>query len=230
MPHGRVGQLVEAPVNKTQRRPQPQQEFGQDPHALPVGRETSLEIAIGREVRDFRKKIDMTVAELAKLAGLSAGMLSKIENGMTSPSLATLQALSRALHVPVTAFFRKFEEERDATFVKSGQGLTIERRGTRAGHQYQLLGHTMRKSIAVEPYMITLTADSDVFPLFQHAGIEFLYMLEGEVGYRHGDKTYTLTPGDSLYFDADVPHGPEELRKLPIRFLSIITYSRESED
>lgn len=211
-------------------RSKPPQEFGQDPHALHGGREGSLEISIGREVRDFRKKIDMTVAELAKLAGLSAGMLSKIENGMTSPSLATLQSLSRALHVPVTAFFRKFEEERDATFVKAGQGLTIERRGTRAGHQYQLLGHTMRKNIAVEPYMITLTERSDVFPLFQHAGIEFLYMLEGEVGYRHGDKTYTLTPGDSLYFDADVPHGPEELRKLPIRFLSVIAYTRESED
>ena len=213
-----------------QRPKKPPQEFGQDPHALSGGRESNLELSIGREVREFRKKINMTVAELAKLAGLSAGMLSKIENGMTSPSLATLQSLSRALHVPVTAFFRKFEEERDATFVKAGQGLTIERRGTRAGHQYQLLGHTMRKSIAVEPYMITLTEDSDVFPLFQHAGIEFLYMLEGEVGYRHGSKTYTLTPGDSLYFDADVPHGPEELRKLPIRFLSIITYSRESED
>lgn len=219
-------------VNRQPRRQRekPTKEFGQNPHALEGGRESSLEISIGREVREFRRKIDMTVAELAKLAGLSAGMLSKIENGMTSPSLATLQALSRALHVPVTAFFRKFEEERDATFVKAGQGLTIERRGTRAGHQYQLLGHTMRKNIVVEPYMITLTERSDVFPLFQHAGIEFLYMLEGEVGYRHGDKTYTLTPGDSLYFDSDVPHGPEELRKLPIRFLSIITYSRESED
>lgn len=212
------------------QRQKPAQDFGQDPHALAGGRDSGLEISIGREVRNFRKKINMTVAELAKLAKLSAGMLSKIENGMTSPSLATLQALSRALHVPVTAFFRKFEEERDATFVKAGQGLTIERRGTRAGHQYQLLGHTMRKNIAVEPYMITLTADSDVFPLFQHAGIEFLYMLEGEVGYRHGDRTYTLTPGDSLYFDADVPHGPDELRKLPIRFLSIIAYTRETED
>ncbi|MEX0696522.1 MAG: XRE family transcriptional regulator [Dongiaceae bacterium] len=201
----------------------------QDPHGLAGPRDGQLEGAIGREVREFRRKLDMTVAELARLASLSAGMLSKIENGMTSPSLATLQALSRALQVPVTAFFRKFEEERDASFVRAGQGLTIERRGTRAGHQYQLLGHTLRKSIAVEPYLITLTARSDVFPIFQHAGVEFLYMLEGEVGYRHGDKTYTLTPGDSLFFDADAPHGPEELRKLPIRFISVIAYARESE-
>ena len=212
------------------KRPKPPQEFGQDPQALGGGRESNLELSIGREVREFRKKINMTVAELAKLAGLSAGMLSKIENGMTSPSLDTLQALSRALHVPVTAFFRRYEEERDATFVPAGQGLTIERRGTRAGHQYQLLGHTLRKNVAVEPYLITLTEKSDVFPIFQHAGVEFLYMLEGEVGYRHGNKTYVMRPGDSLFFDADAPHGPDELRKLPIRFLSIICYAREGEE
>ncbi|HUL08412.1 MAG TPA: XRE family transcriptional regulator [Candidatus Acidoferrum sp.] len=199
----------------------------QDPHGLVGATHAQLEIAIGREVREFRKKLDMTVADLAKLADLSAGMLSKIENGMTSPSLDTLQALSRALQVPVTAFFRRYEEERDATFVPAGQGLTIERRGTRAGHQYQLLGHTLRKNIAVEPYLITLTEKSDVFPIFQHAGVEFLYMLEGEVGYRHGNKTYVMRPGDSLFFDADAPHGPDELRKLPIRFLSIICYARE---
>jgi uncharacterized cupin superfamily protein len=99
---------------------------------------------------------------------------------------------------------------------------------TRAGHQYQLLGHSIGKTIAVEPYLITLTEESDVFPIFQHSGLEFIYMLEGKVGYRHGDRTYILTPGDSLFFDADAPHGPEELRKLPIRFLSVISYSRLS--
>jgi len=199
----------------------------QDPHSLAGKRDSNLEVAIGREVRGLRRKLDMTVAELARQAGLSAGMLSKIENGMTSPSLDTLKALSAALQVPVTAFFKRFEEERDATFVKAGHGLNIERRGTRAGHQYQLLGHSLRRALAVEPYLITLTADSDVFPLFQHEGIEFIYMLEGEVGYRHGHRTYLLAPGDSLFFDADVPHGPDELRQLPIRFLSVITYLRE---
>ncbi|MFQ5974210.1 MAG: cupin domain-containing protein, partial [Alphaproteobacteria bacterium] len=81
--------------------------------------------------------------------------------------------------------------------------------------------------IAVEPYLITLSEESDVFPVFQHDGIEFIYMLEGVVGYRHADKTYRMTTGDSLFFDADAPHGPEELLELPIRFLSVIVYSRE---
>ena len=202
----------------------------QDPHALAGARDNRLEVAIGREVRAFRKDLDMTVMELARAAGLSTGMLSKIENGAISPSLATLQALSRGLQVPVTAFFRRFEEERDATFVSAGEGLKIERRGTRAGHQYELLGHSTGGRVTVEPYLITLTEKSDVFPLFQHSGVEFIYMLEGEVGYRHSDKTYVLEPGDSLYFDADAPHGPDQLRQLPIRFISIIAYPRDEED
>jgi transcriptional regulator with XRE-family HTH domain len=202
---------------------------GQNPHALMDEREGRLECAIGRQVREFRTKSLMTVAELSRQAGLSAGMLSKIENGMTSPSLATLQSLSRVLNVPVTAFFRKFEEQRDAAFVKAGEGLTIERRGTRAGHQYQLLGHSIGKSVVVEPYLVTLNEQTDVLPLFQHDGQEFIYLLEGEVGYRHGDKLYPMQAGDSLFFDADAPHGPEELRQLPIRLLSVIVYSRVGE-
>jgi len=207
----------------------PQNSDVQNPHATEGARENSLEVAIGHQVREYRMKLGMTVADLGRQANLSLGMLSKIENGMTSPSLSTLQSLSRALNVPVTAFFRKFEEQRDASHVKSGQGLMIERRGTRAGHQYQLLGHTIGKSLVVEPYLVTLTEESDVFPLFQHAGLEFIYLLEGEVAYRHSNKLYEMEAGDSLFFDADAPHGPEELRKLPIRLLSVIVYSRAGE-
>jgi hypothetical protein len=47
--------------------------------------------------------------------------------------------------------------------------------------------------------------------------------------YRHGDKLYPMSAGDSLFFDADAPHGPEELKKLPIRILSVIVYSRAGE-
>jgi transcriptional regulator with XRE-family HTH domain len=204
---------------------------GQDPHGLVGARDAILEVAIGHEVRACRNKLGITVSDLAAAAGLSLGMLSKIENGMTSPSLTTLQALSKALGVPITAFFKRYEERREVIFVKAGEGLAIERRGTRNGHQYHLLGYSgdQTSRVVVEPYLITLTKESDVFPLFQHAGKEFLYMLEGEVVYRHADKRYTMQPGDSLYFDADAPHGPEEMVKLPVRFLSIISYPRGEE-
>ncbi|MGI9271452.1 MAG: helix-turn-helix domain-containing protein [Woeseiaceae bacterium] len=189
-------------------------------HTEPV--DNTLEQAIGRQVRHFRKQIDMSVADLCKTSGLSQGMVSRIENGNTSPSLATLSALSGALNVPVTALFRAFEEQRDAVYVPAGEGLAIERRGTRAGHQYQLLGHSLHGDVSMEPYLITLEEHSEVFPLFQHAGIEFIHMLSGEMVYRHGSSTYPLQPGDSLFFDADVTHGPDELIDLPVRFISVM--------
>lgn len=198
----------------------------QDPHAVREPRANNLELAIGHEVRIYRKKLGITVADLAAATGMSVGMLSKIENGNISPSLTTLQALSKALGMPITAFFRGFEEPKSASFVKAGEGVNLERRGTRAGHHYSLLGHIENNTsgVVVEPYLITLNAESDIFPTFQHEGMEFLYMLEGEVVYRHGDSLYRMQAGDSLFFDADAPHGPEELVKLPARYLSIISY------
>ena len=190
--------------------------------------ENALEKAIGRQVKRYRAQLGLTITDMCTRTALSAGMMSKIENGNTSPSLATLRALSTALNVPVTALFREFEEQSDATFVKAGEGLAIERRGTRAGHQYQLLGHSVHSAVSVEPYLITLEKESEVFPIFQHSGVEFIYLLQGSMIYRHLNATYTLTPGDSLFFDADAPHGPEELVELPVRFLSVISQSGDS--
>lgn len=198
----------------------------QNPHAVRGGKERRLEVAIGHEVRALRKHMGITGADLADGCGLSVGMLSKIENGLTSPSLTTLQALAHSLGVPLTYLMRKYEEERMVVQVKSGEGVELERRGTRAGHQYKLLGYLAANNSGVmaEPYMITLTDKSDEFPAFQHEGVEYLYCLEGVVEYRHGDKTFLMEPGDSLFFDADAPHGPEKLVELPVRYLSIIAY------
>ncbi|MEP0951710.1 MAG: XRE family transcriptional regulator [Paracoccaceae bacterium] len=201
----------------------------QDPHRVDENREKVLEVAIGREVRAYRRKQEITVAELSSITGISIGMLSKIENGNTSPSLTTLQSLANALSVPLTAFFRRFEESRTAVHTKAGAGVEMEREGTRANHQYNLLGHigSNASGVIVEPYLITLSDEADIFPTFQHAGIETIYMLEGVVDYRHGDQVYNLQPGDTLFFDADAPHGPENLISLPARYLSVISYPQD---
>ncbi len=208
---------------------QPVTKLEQDPHRVRDEREKVLEVAIGREVRAFRKRQGITVAELSRLTDLSIGMLSKIENGNTSPSLTTLQNLANALSVPLTAFFRGYEENREAILTKAGEGVEIERAGTRAGHQYNLLGHIGSNSsgVIVEPYLLTLTKESDTFSTFQHSGIEMIYMLEGRLDYLHGNEIYPLDPGDTLFFDADAPHGPQRLVQLPIRYLSIICYPQQ---
>lgn len=215
-----------SPPDRTDGKPA----LSQDPHRVRNASERNLEAAIGREVRSFRQQQGMTVAQLAQLTGLSIGMLSKIENGITSPSLTTLQALSHAFSTSITSFFRGFEERRAVQHVKAGDHVEIDRRGSRAGHQYNLLGHigANASGVMVEPYLITLTSKSDTFPAFQHDGIELLYMLEGVVDYRHGDQIFRLEPGDSLIFDADALHGPEGLVTLPARYLSVISYPQPS--
>jgi transcriptional regulator with XRE-family HTH domain len=189
----------------------------------------SLEAGIGSEVRRLRKSLDLTMAELAASSGISAGMLSKIENGAISPSLATLDSLAKALNVPISRLFAETEERRDCSFVKAGTGVRIDRRGTKAGHLYDLLGHSLAGEIGVEPYLITLSEDALPYTHFRHAGVEFLYMLSGKVRYRHADRSYMMGPGDALFFDAAARHGPEELIEKPMRYLSIIIYPLQRE-
>jgi transcriptional regulator with XRE-family HTH domain len=186
----------------------------------------SLEASIGVEVRSLRKSLDLTVAELAIAAGITTGMLSKIENGAISPSLATLVSLARALNVPISRLFAETDERRDCSFVKAGTGVRIERRGTKSGHKYDLLGHSLSAEVQVEPYLITLASDAVPYTQFRHAGMEFLYMLSGKVLYRHADSTYLMEPGDALFFDAAARHGPEELVEAPMQYLSIIIFPR----
>jgi len=195
--------------------------------AAPEAAPGSIEASIGAEVRRLRRSLDLTVAGLAATAGMSAGMLSKIENGGISPSLASLDALARALNVPITQLFTDAEERRDCSFVKAGKGARIERRGTKAGHLYDLLGHSLEGEIAVEPYLITLSEGAEPYTQFRHAGVEFIYMLSGRVNYRHADRSYAMEPGDALYFDAAARHGPEKLTRLPMQYLSIIIYPRK---
>jgi transcriptional regulator with XRE-family HTH domain len=191
--------------------------------------DNGLELAIGQGAREFRKQAGLGIVELARRARLSPGMLSKIENGAISPSLATLQSLAKALQIPVTCLFREFEEVRDTTFVRAGEGLLVSRDGPRIGHEYRILGHTTSKRVAIEPYLMSYDDPTEVFPIYQRSGNEFIYVLEGKLTYRHGNKLFAMSAGDSLLFDAAVPHGPEKLSKTPVRYIAVVCYARSPE-
>ena len=189
------------------------------------GVEGLLERAIAVQVRRHRRARGMTVGELAVRAGISKAMLSKIENSLTSSSLTTLARLAAALDVPVTALFLGADvDDREAVFTPADGGAQIVARGSRVGHEYTLLGQLRGPHKRMEAHLVTLTERSEVFPLFQHAGTELLFMLEGEMVYGHGEASYTLAPGDALQIDGEGVHGPQELLALPIRFLSVVAY------
>ena len=190
----------------------------------------SLERYLGNTIRDLRQQHGLTIADVANLAGISRGMLSKIENAQTATSLENLARLAQALGVSLATLFKSYDlRAGNAQLVKSGEGMEVVRRGNKRGHTYHLLAYDQGPNKTFEPFLITIDHESETFPVFEHPGTEFIYMLEGSMEYRHGQNTYTLAPGDALTFEADIQHGPEKLIQCPIRFLSIIMYPQVGE-
>ena len=188
----------------------------------------AIEHHIGNVIRQQRNSNHLTINEVAELASISSGMLSRIERGDVSASLDTLEKLATALGMPMSLFFRDYDVPEDsAQHVKKGEGMKVVRRGTKKGHAYQLLAYEQGPAKSFEPFLITMDDASEVFPSFQHQGTEFIYVLKGKIEYRHGSETYNLQPGDSLMFSGEVSHGPEKLIKVPIEILAIINYSSD---
>lgn len=187
-----------------------------------VGRE------LGRVARRLREEQDLRIVEVAERAGFSPAMLSRLETGEATPSLETIVALAGALGVtPAHLFQDSAFDDVGAQLVKAGEGLEVVRRGTRKRHTYHLLAAQRGPEKKFEPFLVTLTDKSEVFPEFQHPGIEFIFILSGSLTYRHGGQSYPMSAGDALTFRGDIPHGPESLGTVPIRMLSVIMYTDE---
>jgi transcriptional regulator with XRE-family HTH domain len=190
-----------------------------------------LDRFLGNVIRELRLKDNLTIAEVAAQAGISRGMVSKIENGQVSTSLETLSKIAQALGVSLAHLFRHYDmPSGGAQLVKQDHAMEVVRRGTKRGHTYHLLAYDQGPKKSFEPFLITMDDASEVFPTFEHPGTEFIHMLRGRIEYRHGQQTYLLEPGDSLSFRGDIPHGPERLLELPIHFLSIIIYGGSGGD
>lgn len=190
-----------------------------------TGGEPDLGRALGFAVRQERLRQGLTIAQLSEGTCLSRGMLSKIENGQASMSLDSLSRIAVALGVSMSNLLKSFETRSGgAQHIKRGSAMQVVRRGTKQGHTYHLLAYDQGPRKLYEPFLISMDDESEVFPTFEHPGTEFIYMLQGKIEYRHGKYTYILEPGDSLSFNGVIPHGPERLIKLPIRFLAIIVY------
>lgn len=188
----------------------------------------TLEQHIAVLVKRHRISQGLKIADVSRIADISRGMLSKIENAQVSTSLDTLKRLCDVLGIPMSKLFADYDQPNgSAQIIHKGEGLEVVRRGTDKGHTYHLLSYKQGPRKSFEPFLVTIDDASEVFPSFSHPGIEFIYVLEGELEYRHGNQLYHMSAGDSLTFDGNVPHGPEQLITVPIKMLSIINYTEE---
>ncbi len=186
----------------------------------------ALDLRLGRVIKYLRLKNNLSQKDLAIASDTSSGMLQRIENGKVSASIDTLSNISDSLGMSMSMLFRELEKPiGGAQHIRKGEGMEVVRTGTKKGHAYELLAYSQGPQNIFEPFLIKLDDASEIFPDFSHPGTEFIYMLEGKLEYHHGEKTYMLAPGDSLTFSAEIPHGPEKLIEVPIRFIALIIYN-----
>jgi transcriptional regulator with XRE-family HTH domain len=182
-------------------------------------------IDVGHNLRDLRAEQGLSLRSLAELSGLNVNTLSLIENGKSSPSVSTLQQLANALIIPITAFFETDTLKNNVSYQKNGQRL-------QAAFAYGTLadlgaGLTLRGG---QPLLVTLEpkANSGPTPIV-HTGHEFVFCLEGHLSYTIEDHVYILDPGDSLLFEAHLPHFWQNVSESTSQSLLIMCPADESD-
>ena len=178
----------------------------------------SPSVDVGGRVRAIRLARQFSLRGLAEASGLNVNTLSMVENNKTSPSVSTLQALAGALNVPLTAFFETDEPKNKIAFHKANDRTKIA--FTRG--QMEDLGSGMTRRGA-EPFVVNLEpgAESGPTPIV-HTGREFVYCLEGKVSYLIEEETFVLEPGDSLLFEAHLPHRWKNTGKVRSRSVLVL--------
>jgi transcriptional regulator with XRE-family HTH domain len=178
----------------------------------------STEINIGRRLQELRAMQGLSIRSLAEISGLNFNTLSLIENEKTSPNVSTLQQLATALQVPITAFFEVSAIYKDVVFQKFGQ-----RPRTLFSHgELEDMGGGLALGEATPLLMTSKPNSNSGLDAIVHTGQEFVYCLEGTIIYWVGQDEYTLDPGDSLIFQAHIPHRWENRSDTLFRSILVI--------
>jgi len=186
---------------------------------------TSPEINVGRRLQELRTMQGLSLRALAKLSGLNFNTLSMIENEKTSPNVNSLQQLAVALQVPITSFFEATSEHKEIVFQQAGmrpcanfsQGKLEDLGGGIA------LGEATPLLMTAEP---DTTSGSEPFI---HTGQEFIYCLDGSLVYWVGENEFILKPGDSLIFQANIPHCWKNPNQIANHSILVICPSDQSD-
>jgi transcriptional regulator with XRE-family HTH domain len=176
---------------------------------------------IGLNVRQARKKRDMTLDDIAQRTNLSRGLLSKIENFRTLPSLPVLAAIARSLNIGMGNLVKNVGAETSAPYqlVRANRRVPVKRETSR-GFKYATLLARPLGNIGFESFVLTLEPGAKRKPVSTD-GDEFIFMLRGEIRFIIGKETFRLSAGDVFYFDGHAPHVPMNLTKSSAELLVI---------
>jgi len=180
------------------------------------------EYRLAKRIKELRLARNMTLQQISELAGFSKGLLSKVENCIISPPIATLAKLAGALDVPIGEFFESEEKDPQIAFFPKSNRRLIRGRRSSLNYVYELLAPGRRRR-DMEPMIVSIDGKTYKFALQDHSGEQFIYLLEGEMDYVVGDKAYSVKPDDALYFDARQPHGPKLRKNQKARYIVVFS-------
>jgi len=163
---------------------------------------------IAQKIKTVRHSRNLTIQQLAEKMKVSKGLLSKIENSRTVPSLPVFISMIQSLDISLKEFFEDMIliNGKDYLLIKKDQYILEEREG-RTGFQYL---HILSQNIStsnVEAVLLTLEPGAKGRPTTTD-GYEFKYLISGSCEYMIGNDVVAMEEGDSIYFDASVPHLP----------------------
>ena len=176
---------------------------------------------IGVRILELRKARKLSLRELAKRSGLSAGLLSKVENFRTVPSLAVLIAIADALEVDVAALVKNINGAPAAPYllVRAGEGRP-ERREDSKGLVYNYLLSQDLTNYSLRVNEVAISPGTYRKPLSTNA-LELVHVLAGAVAYGFKEDEVALTAGDTLYFDGLVAHSVRNDTDQPARLFKV---------
>lgn len=177
---------------------------------------------IGESIKTLRKQNDMTLAELSEKSGIALATLSRIENGKMSGTIKAHTAICKSLGVSIAELYKTLEDKNKTVDPIKQELRTEEFRGS-SGIKYELLiSKVVDKKIM--PLLVSLKPSAETKEEKNPREVEkFIYILEGKIEANIGEKNYKLKKGDSLYFDASLPHTFSNPAKTISKFIKIIT-------
>lgn len=176
----------------------------------------ALATALGRKLRALRHASSLSVEALAREGGVSAGLISKVERGLGNPSLHNLQKLAGALGVSLSALFNQEAPAEQETAKEerppARAACAVVRRDQRKKLvfpqeriAYELLTPDLQRSLEVIRSVVPVDYDTSARP-YQHVGEECVHILRGRIEVHVGDESHVLEPGDTITYDASIPH------------------------
>jgi len=189
-------------------------------------------LPVGEKIKRLREGAGLSLEELAERAGISLAELESIEQDMISPALGVLTKVCHGLGVRLGHFFQQGPRKLFALVRASDEKVGTRfasKNGADHGYEYLSLGSEKRQRV-MEPFLITITPPSSSGgepPNIEeeagvHDGEEFVYVLEGQISVELDDQKFILSPGDSIYYDASIPHLVTHHGDVASRVLAVI--------